>query len=147
MSIERVHVAIAILYQQGQFLMQLRDNITGIVYPGHWGLFGGHLEPGETPVVAVERELIEEIGHAPPGLSEFGCYSDSRAVRHVYHAPLTVGLNQLVLNEGWDMGLLTPEQILQGSSYSAKANQVRPLVPATQRILLDFINTGKATGR
>jgi len=21
----------------------------GIVYPGHWGLFGGHLEANETP--------------------------------------------------------------------------------------------------
>lgn len=145
MNIERVHVAIAILYQQGQFLMQLRDDIPGIVYPGHWGLFGGHIEPGETPAVAVERELLEEIGYTPPALSEFGCYSDSRVVRHVYHAPLTVELNQLVLNEGWDMGLLPPGQIRQGSSYSAKANQVRPLVLPAQQILLDFIS--KAMGR
>lgn len=142
MSVERVHVAIAILYQQGQFLMQLRDNIPGIVYPGQWGLFGGHIEPGETPDVAVERELLEEIGYVHPALSKFGCYSDSRVVRHVYHAPLTVELNQLVLNEGWDMGLLTPSEIRQGGSYSAKANQVRPLVLPAQQILLDFIDTG-----
>jgi len=44
-----IQVAIAILHRQGQFLLQLRDNIPGIVYPGHWGLFGGHLELGETP--------------------------------------------------------------------------------------------------
>ena len=50
-----IHVAIAILHRNGQFLLQLRDNIPGIIYPGHWGLFGGHLEPGETPAVAVER--------------------------------------------------------------------------------------------
>lgn len=135
-------VAIAILYRQDQFLLQLRDNISGIVYPGHWGLFGGHIEPGETPAVAVERELLEEIGYVPPMLSEFSCYSDSRVVRHVYHAPLAVELNQLVLNEGWDMGLLTPEQIRQGRSYSAKAAQVMPLVPPTQQILLDFIAKG-----
>ncbi len=135
-------VAIAILYRQDQFLLQLRDNISGIVYPGHWGLFGGHIEPGETPDVAVERELLEEIGYIPPMLSEFSCYSDSRVVRHVYHAPLAVELNQLVLNEGWDMGLLTPEQIRQGRSYSAKAAQVMPLVPPTQQILLDFIAKG-----
>lgn len=135
-------VAIAILYRQDQFLLQLRDNISGIVYPGHWGLFGGHIEPGETPAVAVERELLEEIGYVPPMLSEFSCYSDSRVVRHVYHAPLAVELNQLVLNEGWDMDLLTPEQIRQGRSYSAKAAQVMPLVPPTQQILLDFIAKG-----
>lgn len=147
MIIERFHVAIAILYQQGQFLMQLRDDIPGIVYPGHWGLFGGHLEPGETPDVAIKRELLEEIGYAPPAILEFGCYSDSRVVRHIYHAPLSVELNHLVLKEGWDMGLLTPEEIRHGSLYSAKANQVRPLVLPAQQILLDFINKGKAIGR
>ena len=87
-------------------------------------------------------ELLEEIGYVPPMLSEFSCYSDPRVVRHVYHAPLAVELNQLVLNEGWDMGLLTPEQIRQGRSYSAKAAQVMPLVPPTQQILLDFIAKG-----
>ncbi len=142
MSIELVHVAIAIVYTIDKFLLQLRDDIPGIVYPGHWGLFGGHIEPGETPDVAVKRELLEEIGYVPPMLLEFGCYSDSRVVRHVYQGSLTVELNQLVLNEGWDMGLFTPEQILQGSCYSKRAGEVRPLVLPAQQILLDFINRG-----
>jgi hypothetical protein len=51
-------------------------------------------------------------------------------------------MNQLVLCEGWDMDLLTPEQIRQGVCYSAKADQVLPLVPAAQQILLEFIDTG-----
>ncbi|NEQ86119.1 MAG: NUDIX domain-containing protein, partial [Moorea sp. SIO2I5] len=55
MSSKQVQVAIAILYRQGQFLMQLRDNIPGILYPGLWGLFGGHIEPGETPIEALKR--------------------------------------------------------------------------------------------
>lgn len=143
MSIQPVHVAIAILHSSGQFLLQLRDNIPGIIYPGHWGLFGGHLEPGETPAVAMKRELMEEIGYTPLLLS-FGCYSDPKVVRHVYYAPLTpLELNQLVLNEGWDMDLLTPEQIRQGSSYSARAGQERPLAPPPQQILLDFIDRGQ----
>lgn len=142
MSDQRVHVAIAILHSSEQFLMQLRDNIPSIVYPGQWGLFGGHLEAGETPDIAVERELWEEINYVPPVLSQFGCYCDQRVVRHVYHAPLTVEVNQLFLTEGWDMSLLTPKQIRQGHSYSPKANQIRPLVPAAQRILLDFIDRG-----
>lgn len=141
MGTQLIHVAIAILHSSEQFLLQLRDNIPSILYPGHWGLFGGHLEPGETPAVAIKRELLEEIGYAPPVLL-FGCYSDSKVVRHVFHAPLTVEVNQLVLNEGWDMGLLTPEQIRQGSSYSARAGQVMPLTPPTQGILLDFIDRG-----
>ncbi len=145
MSDQYIHVAIAILYHQNKFLLQLRDNIPGIIYPGHWGLFGGHIELGETPNVAVKRELLEEIGYIPPTLFKFDCYSDPKVVRHVYHAPLTVELNTLVLSEGWDLDLLTPEQIKQGEHYSQKANQVRPLTPPTQRILLNFINRGVLT--
>lgn len=138
MSNSIVRVAIAILYQNHQFLMQLRDDIPNIVYPGHWGLFGGHLEPGETPEVAVKRELLEEIGYAPPNLLEFGCYPDEKAVRYVYSAPLTVELNQLVLHEGWDMDFLTIDNIKQGSYYSKKAKGIYSLVPTAQKILLDF---------
>ncbi len=140
MNHQPVHVAIAILYQEDKFLMQLRDNIPGILYPGYWGLFGGHLELGETPDVAVKREVIEEIGYTLPSLMEFGCYADDAVVRHVFHAPLLVELNQLVLNEGWDMGLLTPEDIRQGQCYSPIADETRPLGAIHQRIMLDFIS-------
>ena len=38
-------VALAILYQDGRFLMQLRDNIPTIIYPDRWGFFGVTLNP------------------------------------------------------------------------------------------------------
>ena len=140
MSVKVVEVAIAVLYRQGEFLSQLRDNIPGIAYPGCWGLFGGHLEPGESPEIALKRELLEEIGYAPPVVSEFGLYSESHVIRHVYAGELTVDLTQLDLKEGWDMGLLTPEDIRRGDRYSERAGEVRPLGNPHQRILLDFIN-------
>jgi 8-oxo-dGTP diphosphatase len=143
MSVQPVHVAIAILYQNNKFLMQLRDNIPGILYPGYWALFGGHIEPGETPDIAVQREILEEIAYILPPFVEFGCYPDERVVRHVFHAPLLVELNQLVLNEGWDMGLLTPEDIRQGNCYSQNAGEVRPLGYMHQRIILDFLKTNQ----
>lgn len=142
MNNTQIHVALAVLYRNGHFLMQLRDDIPGILYPGLWGLFGGHIEPGETPEVALKRELSEEIGYAPPQASLFGYYPDEKIFRHVYHAPLAVELNQLVLGEGWDMDLLTPEEIRRGDRYSEKAGQVRPLGPIHQKILLDFIDKG-----
>ncbi|MEH2427546.1 MAG: NUDIX hydrolase [Nostoc sp.] len=139
MNNQQVHVAIAILYQKNKFLMQLRDNIPGILYPGYWALFGGHIEPGETPDVAVKREILEEIGYNLSPFVEFGCYPNERVVRHVFHAPLLVELNQLVLNEGWDMALFTPEDIRQGNCYSQNAGEVRPLGAMHQKIMLDFI--------
>jgi 8-oxo-dGTP diphosphatase len=140
MNNQQVHIAIAILYQKNKFLMQLRDNIPGILYPGYWALFGGHIESDETPDVAVKREILEEIGYDLPSFIEFGCYRDERVVRHVFHAPLLVELNQLVLNEGWDMGLLAPEDIHQGYCYSQNAGEVRPLGAMHQKIMLDFID-------
>lgn len=139
MNEPRVEVAIAILYTADRFLMQLRDNIPGIIYPGCWGFFGGHLDPGETPEAAVKRELLEEIGYTPPVISAFRCYSDLEVIRHVFQAPLTVELDQLILGEGWDLGLLTQREISLGESYSAVAGQVRPLGRPHQQILLDFI--------
>jgi 8-oxo-dGTP diphosphatase len=135
----RVQVSIAILYRENKFLMQLRDDVPNIVYPAHWGLFGGHLEPGETPEIAVEREVLEEIDYQLPIVQRFGCYVDEKVIRYVFHAPLKVELSDLTLMEGWDMQLLTREEISQGERYSDRAQQIRPLTESAQRILLDFI--------
>jgi 8-oxo-dGTP pyrophosphatase MutT (NUDIX family) len=132
-------VAIAILHQGSRFLMQLRDNIPTIRYPGYWALFGGHLEPDEHPDQAVQRELQEEIGYTPVLLTPFGVYADDQVVRHVYHGQLSIPLNALQLNEGWDMDLLTISEIQQGDRYSKRAEQVRPVGPVHQQILLDFM--------
>jgi 8-oxo-dGTP diphosphatase len=134
-----VEVAIAILPRDGSFLMQLRDNIPTILYPGLWGLFGGHMEAGETPEIAVVREVIEEIGFEMITPQKFGCYSDDRAIRHVFYAPLTVDIDRLVLSEGWDLGLITPSQIEAGFAYSAIAGEARPLGQIHQQIMLDFM--------
>ncbi len=134
------HVAIAILYREGKFLLQLRDDIPGIAHPGKWAFFGGHIEPGEKPEEAMKRELAEEISYTPDIVSEFGVYPDTDVVRHVFSAPLTVELKDLVLGEGWDMGLLTPAEIKTGKAYSENAGMERSLGEFHQKILLDFMS-------
>ena len=134
------HVAIAILYREDKFLMQLRDDIPGIAHPGKWAFFGGHIEPGETAEAAVKRELFEEIGYVIDTVSEFGVYPDTNVIRHVFSGPLTVELKDLVLGEGWDMGLLTPAEIKAGKAYSENAGMERSLGEFHQKILLDFMD-------
>ena len=131
-------VAIAILSQNGQYLLQLRDPIPTIVFPGQWGLFGGHIEPDETPEIAVQRELIEEIGYRPTPLAFWGQYLDPSVVRHVFHGELAVPLTQLELQEGWDLGLLSPAQIESGMAYSTVAQRHCPIGAPHRQILLEF---------
>jgi 8-oxo-dGTP diphosphatase len=151
----RPEVAIAILHQADarsdrlhpRLLLQLRDNVPHIVYPGHWALFGGHLEPGESADVAVQRELLEEIGYLPPDIIYFRSYTDDpKVVRHVYQAALSVDLEALTLMEGWDMGWFSWEDIQRGDRYSSRAAQVRPLGKPHQQILLDFLEGDRHHG-
>ncbi|WP_225886453.1 NUDIX hydrolase [Leptolyngbya sp. PCC 6406] len=134
-------VAIAILFQGNRFLMQLRDDIPTIVYPGYWTFFGGHVEPGESPETGVWRELQEEIGYQPPWLKRFERHENGAIVRNVFYGPLTVPVEDLILGEGWDLGLWTVEDIQRGERYSAKAQGVKPIGPPHQAILLRFLNT------
>lgn len=134
------NVALGILHQNGKFLLQLRDNIPTIFYPGYWAFFGGHIEENETPEFAVKRELQEEIGYAPPVISRFDTFPTPEVIRHIYYGELTVDIGRLVLSEGWDMGLWTVEEIRRGDRYSEKAGEVRPLGIPHQEILLNFID-------
>ncbi|MBE9252047.1 NUDIX hydrolase [Dolichospermum sp. LEGE 00240] len=141
MNSQLAYVAVAILYRESKFLMQLRDNIPNIIAPGCWALFGGHIEPGESPEIAVQREVMEEIGYELTNFTKFGIYRDEKAVRYVFQAPLLVPVSQLVLSEGWDLDLLTAADIHKGKYYSEKAGEVRPLADLPQKIMLDFIRT------
>ena len=102
-------------------------------------MFGGHLEQNESPEIAVKREIWEEIAFELTQPQYFNCYQDEAAIRHVFHAPLTVPLTQLNLQEGWDFALVPKEAIIAGQVYSVQAQQTRPLGPKHQRILLDFL--------
>jgi 8-oxo-dGTP pyrophosphatase MutT (NUDIX family) len=63
--------AVAIIrLEDGRYLMQLRDERPDIWYPGHWGCFGGAVDPGELPEQALSRELYEELEFRP-GRPEF----------------------------------------------------------------------------
>lgn len=132
-------VALAILERNKRFLMQLRDDIPSILYPGVWGLFGGHLEPGESPEEGLKRELWEEIHYRPATVRKFRCYDEENLNRHIFHVPLTVEVNELIQSEGQDLALLDPIAIRSGFYYSERIGETRALGKIHRQILLDFI--------
>jgi len=137
-----IDVTLAILYQQGRFLMQLRDDLPHIAYPGVWGFFGGHIEPGEAADSGIRRELIEELAYAPPVLDLFFTQSDDKVRRCFYHGELSVPVSSLVLGEGQDLALCSEAEVRAGQKYSVRLAEIRPLGKPHQQALLDFIDSG-----
>lgn len=135
-----ISTAMAIIQQNDRYLMQLRDDIPGIAYPGVWGFFGGHLEPGEEPEAGLRRELIEEIGYVVDRVTKFCSIRVSKdKIHHLFACSLTVPLEKLQLNEGWDLKLLTKAEIERGEAYSSQAGTQKPLGDIHRQIMLDFI--------
>ena len=130
-----VEVALAVLEREGHWLLQLRDDIEGIAHPGKWGLFGGHLDPGETPERALRRELEEEIGWRAGELNFRLDDRDAHRILHVFHGLLTVPLDQLRLQEGQDMVLATPGELVSGRVWSPRLGEFRPLAPSLQLVV------------
>ena len=129
------------LEREGRWLMQLRDEISSIVAPGCWGLFGGHLDPGETPEQALRRELLEEISWQPPALEPVMVHHIHRRTAHVFRAELPIPLTQLQLLEGQDMALVSTEELLAGSIWSTHLGTYRPLADGLLEVIQHVLST------
>lgn len=111
----RLHVgnaAAAILVDaDGRYLLQRRDDVPHIWYPGHWGAFGGSVEAGEDELAALHRELEEELEFKFTEAREFvrfefdmrplGLKSYFRSYHEIVVSPSQV--RSLVLHEGAQM--------------------------------------------
>jgi 8-oxo-dGTP diphosphatase len=90
MAAGRVEVVAAVIQRDdGQFLLGERPS--GKVYAGYWEFPGGKVEPGESPLAALGRELNEELGitveRAYPWLTRDYDYAHA-AVRLRFHRVL-----------------------------------------------------------
>jgi 8-oxo-dGTP pyrophosphatase MutT (NUDIX family) len=100
---------------QGKFLLQLRSTSEDFL-PGHWCFFGGHLLPGERPVIGAKRKATEELEYALTRprkvLASTFEHADFRANLHVFteHCADT---SRLSLRNGDDWGWFHPHE-LQG---------------------------------
>jgi 8-oxo-dGTP pyrophosphatase MutT (NUDIX family) len=112
-------VAAIIVADDGRYLLQLRDDIPRIFYPGHWGCFGGAVDPAEDALTALKRELREEIEFAPTQCTKiFSLNFDLSGLtgrsnyRHYYVTSATKReVDRLALHEGAAMRLFTPAEI------------------------------------
>lgn len=110
-----------IIDRAGRYLMQLRDDIPTIAYPGHWCLFGGAVETGEDEQHGMRRELDEELGFKPARLNpclrfEYSIPQHGVRIRRVavFEAEIDAAeIKALVLNEGSEMRFMTIDGLLR----------------------------------
>lgn len=98
-------VATCLLFDRNKkLLIYLRDDKPTISFPNHWDLFGGIMEPNETPEQALVREVKEELGIELPWFNKFREYESSEVEKpnrkHVFHSQINFIPEELILNEG-----------------------------------------------
>ena len=103
-----------------RYLMQLRDQKPNIFYPGHWGVFGGAIDPGETSGEGLQRELQEELNLSDVGFKpftsiviDFSYCGLGNIVRHYFAAEIDDSmLTRLRLGEGQEMKVFGASELL-----------------------------------
>jgi 8-oxo-dGTP diphosphatase len=133
----KVIAAIILENDKGEFLLALRDNKPGIPFPDHWDLIGGHVEEGETPEEALEREVKEELDI---DLKEYTFYKkyeclDGDAyenIKYIYRGKINLPIEEVTLLEG-----VRPQYFSREAIPNVKfANVIRS-------IMLDYISEHK----
>lgn len=103
-----------------RYLMQLRDQKPNIFYPGHWGVFGGAIDPGETTNQGLRRELREELSLPDIAFEpftsiaiDFSHFGLGNIVRHYFAAEIDDSmLERLQLGEGREMRVFAASELL-----------------------------------
>lgn len=105
---DREGIVVLLADRLGRVAMQLRDNKPGLPAANQWGLFGGLLDPGESPLGAAEREIREELG-IPLDPQRFVLVqkhyiAEQNLTTWVFRYPVDGELDHAVLHEGqgWD---------------------------------------------
>ena len=131
------HIALVLLFdRRNRLLVYLRDDKPDIPFPGRWDFFGGHVEEGESPEVALVREVKEELGVDLRDWNWFGVYQCLEGdaypnVKHVYWAKIDKDAGQLTLHEGQRLMSIAPNE-----------RHALPFANILGRVLEDFIAAG-----
>ena len=115
-------VAALLVLGDGRYVMQLRDDMPRIFYPGHWGCFGGAVDSHEAPIEALTRELREELEYeieSPVEFTrfefDFSGFGQKKVYRIYYEVQVSApSFRKFILHEGAAMEAIGGRELLLG---------------------------------
>ena len=118
-TIARWCAAALLVTPDGRYVMQHRDDKPTIFLPGHWALFGGTIDAGETAEDAMRRELREELEFTANAVRPFTDmtislpFATPRFDRmSFFEVPITpVEIDRLVQHEGQGKALFVAQDL------------------------------------
>jgi 8-oxo-dGTP diphosphatase len=130
-----IHVACTFLVDRsGSLLLQLRDD-KAPYYPNVWGLPGGAIEAGETPVEGAVRELWEETRLRPDG--ELRLFTqqelpEQNRVKNYFYGTTSARQEDVVLGEGAAMVFIPPAEVLDRPFTPGSAETIKRFLASPQ---------------
>lgn len=130
-----IHIAAAIITNQSNEMLLVRKQNSRYFMQA-----GGKIEPFESPVNALVRELREELQLVipPQQLHYIGEFSESAAneTNHLIHAHLySMNLNKISIN--------AHAELAEVGWYSLEQAQTLCLAPLTQNVILPIVQKNK----
>ena len=99
-----------ILYRDDEFLLAVHSSMWRVSHQ-RWGLPGGQIERGESPVDAVTRELEEELSLYLPRLITVGSYPYKKHLHMVYAAEIDEPIRDWDDTELLDIGWFSVQDV------------------------------------
>ncbi len=107
-------VAVILVDRGGRFLLQLRDEMEGIAWPGVWAIVGGAIEMGESAHDAMDREIEEEIGLRVERLHAMGSIPAlwrTNGTLDLFCAGAGFAEESIIVGEGQAIRFFAPDEI------------------------------------
>ena len=97
---ENEHIAVAVIFienEKGEFLIQKTSQEKG----GEYSTTGGHVDSGETPLLAIKREVKEELGYNIDNeqIKDYGFILYDMPLRYLYYLKKNISLEDLTIQK------------------------------------------------